>query len=454
MVQRNAPSRWLNAFNQPVHDALHCYGAAVHSRLEPRRPGPSRPGRPRSRRERLRRQFHVSVAALVVVLLAGGVVIARGALRGHEKAGAAGKKTGGRRETKGPAGSPLSPGWRGDGKSVTLAFGGDVHFEGPLAVRLADDPSTALDGNIAKLFSGADLRMANFESALLDGACTDPQPKQYVFHAPRTAVTAFKAAGITLVTEANDHGEDCGRPGLAESLAISKATHFPIIGIGADAAQAFAPYRATINGQRIAIIAATEVIDTNLVASWTATATQPGLASAYQEGELVAAVQAARRTSDTVVVFLHWGTETQQCPNPIQEPLAKALVRAGADIVVGTNAHVLLGAGYLGTAFVDYGLGNLAFYDTTPPETSSGALHITITGRHVDSYSWRPALIENGLPIPQYGPAAAAAVSRWRGLRGCTDLSLRPAASQASVHAETTLFAGPYIHQLASPAGG
>ena len=39
--------------------------------------------------------------------------------------------------------------------------------------------------------------------------------------------------------------------------------------------------------------------------------------------------------------------------------------KAGADIVIGSNAHVLLGAGYLGSAYVDYGLGNFAFYDNS-----------------------------------------------------------------------------------------
>lgn len=355
----------------------------------------------------------------------------------------------GAKSTAGDEDSPLSPDWRGDGKPVTLAFGGDVHFEGPLAARLAADPATALDGDISALLAGADLSMTNFESALISGPCTDPQPKQFVFDAPRTAITALRAAHVTLVSEANNHGEDCGRPGLVQSLAIAKAAHFPIIGIGADAAQAYAPYRATINGQRIAIIAATEVIDTDLLTSWTATATQAGVASAYSEGELVSAVQAARKDSDTVVVFLHWGTETQQCPNSVQEPLARALVEAGADIVVGSHAHVELGAGYLGTALVDYGLGNLAFYDTSPPETYSGALHVMVTGRHIDRFTWRPAEISDGLPVPLTGASAAAAIERWRGLRGCTDLSATAETSTATRQSERDPFAGPSVSPLA-----
>jgi poly-gamma-glutamate synthesis protein (capsule biosynthesis protein) len=418
------------------------------------------------------------LAALIVTVLVAAVVIVR-AVAGHGSAGgqpqpsSAGSASAGHRGssqggtgTKDGArdtnakGSPLSPDWKGDGRPVTLAFGGDVHFESSLATRLAADPATALDG-ISALLSGADLSMTNFESALISGACTDPQPKQFVFHAPPAAITAFKDAHVTLVSEANNHGEDCGRPGLAQSLSIAKAAGFPVLGIGANAAQAFAPFRTSIHGQRIAIIAATEVIDSDLLTSWTATATQAGLASAYQEGELVAAVQAARQDSDTVVVFLHWGTETQQCPNSVQPPLAKALVKAGADIVIGSHAHVQLGAGYLGSALVDYGLGNLAFYDTTPPETYSGALHVTITGRYIDSFNWRPAEISNGLPVALTGASAAAvAVQRWTALRGCTGPG-RDGDGEHGEHGErdapvrrpVDLAAGPF-RTTAEPLGG
>ena len=94
------------------------------------------------------------------------------------------------------------------------------------------------------------------------------------------------------------------------------------------------------------------------------------------------------------------------------------------------------------------GLGNLAFYDTMPPETYSGALHITITGRHVDGFSWRPAEISGGLPIQETGSAAAEAIARWKRLRGCTDLSLTPGTALATADSETKSFTGPYIHPL------
>ena len=150
-----------------------------------------------------------------------------------------------------------------------------------------------------------------------------------------------------------------------------------------------------------------------------------------------------RRTSDTVIVYVHWGTETQACPNPQQEPLAEQLVKAGADVVIGADAHVLLGGGYLGSAYVDYGLGNFAFYDNNPPETDSGSLIVTAQGRHITNVVFRPATILSGLPQPLTGAPAAAAVQSWNAARSCTNLSVTPATSLATMHGETVPFVAP-----------
>ncbi len=354
------------------------------------------------------------------------------------------------------AGNPrLDADWEGDGQPVTFAFGGDVHFPTGtnLGDRLAADPADALGPTVPALLSGVDLSMVNLESALTDGTCPDPQPKQYVFDAPQSAVSAFKGAGVTLITEANNHGEDCGAAGLQTALATRAQTGYTILGIGQNAAQAFTPYTTTIHGEHIAIIAATQVIDSDLQSAWTATTTQPGLASAYDVNDLVAAVEAARKTADTVIVYVHWGTELDACPNPLQEPLAQVLVQAGADIVVGTHAHVLLGAGYLGSAYVDYGLGNFAFYDNSPPENASGSLVITATGRHIDQVTWRPAVIVDDLPQPLAGAEATAALAAWNQARACTNVSVAPGGPIATTQSETSPAPASAVQQLSVDSG-
>ena len=265
---------------------------------------------------------------------------------------------------------------RGSGQAVTFAFGGDTHFESELRTKVLADPNGGFLAPIAPILSGADLAMVNLETSVADTGT--PLVKQYVFHAPAAAFSALRGAGVDVVTMANNHGTDYGQAGLDQTLAAIKTSQFPVVGIGANADQAFAPYRTEIKGQRITIFAASQVIDGQV-----ATATQGGVADARDLTRLVAAVQAARADSDTIVVYLHWGVENQTCPTGTQQETAQQLVAAGADVVVGSHAHRQQGAGHLGTAFVDYGLGNFIWYNEAGVSGTSGVLLVTDDGpRH------------------------------------------------------------------------
>ena len=65
----------------------------------------------------------------------------------------------------------------------TIAFGGDVHFEGMLRQRLDEDPETAI-GPVAEVLSEADLAVVNLETAITEGGT--PADKEFVFRAPAT----------------------------------------------------------------------------------------------------------------------------------------------------------------------------------------------------------------------------------------------------------------------------
>jgi hypothetical protein len=309
------------------------------------------------------------------------------------------------------------------GEPVTIAFGGDVHFEGAIGSRLAANPATTF-GPIAGVLRWADLAVVNLETAITERGT--PAGKDFTFRAPPSALTALKGAGVDVATMANNHGLDFGQVGLRDSLAAAKTARFPVVGIGRDAGEAYRAYVTTVKGQRIAVIGATQVLDSSLAAAWTAGDGKPGMASAYQEARLLAAVRAARATADTVVVDLHWGRELVNCPIDRQRALAPKLVAAGADVVVGSHAHILLGGGYLRGAYVDYGLGNFVFYARGGPTAQSGVLLLTLRGRAVTASRWVAAVISGGIPIPLQGAAAGQAVAAWQSLRRCTGLSAKP----------------------------
>ena len=367
------------------------------------------------------RRWPVVLAALVAVgTAAGGLVVARGALRPAGRAAFTAGTVG--TPTAGPAvRAPASRERPAAAARITLAFAGDVHFAGRVRA-LLDEPASAF-GPVSGVLSRADLAMVNLETAITERGTAEP--KQFTFRAPAAAFGALRAAGVDVATMANNHGADYGPVGLADSLAAMRAARFPVVGLGADADAAYAPWLGTVGGHRVAILAASQIRDHTLSA-WTAGAGSPGIASAYSD-RLVAAVRAARLVAEVVVVYLHWGVEGQECPSADQRGVAAALSGAGADAVVGTHAHLLLGGGYLGRAYVGYGLGNFLWWRDNAFSNDTGVLTLTFRGRQVESARLVPAHIDGtGRPVPTAGDDSARVLRTWDRVRACSGLAATP----------------------------
>jgi poly-gamma-glutamate capsule biosynthesis protein CapA/YwtB (metallophosphatase superfamily) len=323
----------------------------------------------------------------------------------------------------------------GSGQPVSFAFAGDTQFIDQqdteagavstgipvLSDQLQADPAHVL-ASITPVLSSADLAMVNLETAITVRG--EPVAgKNFHFRSPPASFAALRAAGVDVVNMANNHALDYGPVGMQDTFDAIKSSRFPVIGIGHNAVEAYRPYRTVIKGQRIAILGALDWLEPVLIPAWSATETQPGVAFSIDRTRLVAAVRAVRPEVDTLVVFLHWGTEQTHCASGEQQDLAKALLTAGADIIVGSHAHRVFGAGRVGTSLVAYGLGNFTYWREDGESGRSGVLRVTATGREVNTYSWVPARIVHGIPIPAVSNAAAADITEWEHRRTCSGLS-------------------------------
>jgi len=318
-----------------------------------------------------------------------------------------------------PAATGRSAGARTSG-SITLAFAGDVHFAGRTA-KLLGHPATAF-GPIAPLLRSADLTLVNLETAVTSGG--RPQPKSYHFRTNPAAFAALRDAGIDIANMANNHVLDYGRAGLADTMSAARRARFPVLGLGVNAAAAWSPYVVTVKGVRIAFLGVSQVAE--LASSWVATKNRSGEANAINLHRTLAAVRAAKKVADVVIVIMHWGTEGQACPDANQLALAPRLAAAGATIIVGSHAHVLQGSGWLGRTFVAYGMANFLWWETSY-STATGVLLLNLH-RH-GPLSWRfvPATVSGaGQPILDTGRAAKLARANYRSLRGCAQLSAHP----------------------------
>ncbi|SEF87849.1 poly-gamma-glutamate synthesis protein (capsule biosynthesis protein) [Actinacidiphila yanglinensis] len=379
----------------------------------------------RARARRRRRNVTLSLAGLLVAV-AGAVSLGYGHGDHPDRAAAAGQGRtpagGGAPETPGGsagAGAPHEP-----AGTLTLAFAGDVHFTGRTAGRLDVHPAL---GPMAKQLAAADFSMVNLESAITTRGT--PQAKIYHFRTGPAALTALHDSGVDAITMANNHAVDYGPVGLADSVAAKHSSPIPVIGIGADQAEAYRPFTETVNGVRLAVLAASQVYDlTN--SDFRAGPSTPGIASALDRPRLLAAVRAAKAHADVVVVYLHWGIEGENCPVADQKSIAADLSAAGATAVVGTHAHVMLGSGMLGPTYVAYGFGNFLWYGTSPyphsNDTGVTTLTVTRAGK-VTGARFSPATVDShGVPEPQAGAAGSDILHRYGQLRSCTGLTPPP----------------------------
>ncbi|MEU9040423.1 MULTISPECIES: CapA family protein [unclassified Kitasatospora] len=317
---------------------------------------------------------------------------------------------------------------RPDG-TITVAFAGDVHFEGRTEPRLAVQPPEPALGPISRNLADADLSVLNLETAITGRGA--PEPKLYTFRTSPKALSVLKDSGVDVVSMANNHAVDFGADGLADTLAAKDSSPIPVVGVGRDAKQAYAPYVTTVRGVKVAVVAASQVEDlTNQ--KWRAGANKPGIASALDVPALVKAVEGAKQQAPVVLVYLHWGEEGKACPTAAQTAVAKKLATAGATAVVGTHAHTMVGSGMLGNTYVGYGFGNFLWYGTSdyPNSNETGVTTLTLTADgKVTGEAFAPATIDDkGIPEPVTGAAAEAALKRRDGLRGCTGLSPAPKA--------------------------
>ena len=213
--------------------------------------------------------------------------------------------------------SPAAPARTARPGAVTLAFAGDVNFAGRTA-RLLRDPATAF-GPISSVLRAADFTALNLETAVTSRGT--PQPKTYHFRTTPAAFTALRDAGVDLVTMANNHVLDYGQAGLADTLAAAQAAPgSPTWGSGATPPRPGRRTSPRSTATRIAVIGVSQVAE--LASSWVATRTRPGEANAINLRRTLAAVRAARRLARVVIVFMHWGTEGEACPDPSQLALA------------------------------------------------------------------------------------------------------------------------------------
>lgn len=228
----------------------------------------------------------------------------------------------------------------------------------------AGDPGhqlRALTGHLRR----ADLTIGNLESTLSEAGA--PTQGSDSFAAPPAVASELVDAGFDAVSLANNHAGDFGPAALVETVRRLRAAALPTFGAGRSARQAWAPVLLERHGVRFGFLGFNAIGETPDVADGgpgAVSIAMPPRTGPLDLGQLrrfQAAVRRLDQRADVVVVLPHWGSQYTHRPEPIQHRVARALVRAGADVVVGGHPHWVQGAELVGGRLVVHSLGNFVF---------------------------------------------------------------------------------------------
>ena len=288
----------------------------------------------------------------------------------------------------------------------------------------------------------ADLVTGNLEGTLATsgsskcpGNGSHPPGDCFAFRAPPSYAYGFAHAGFDLLNVANNHANDYGDIGQAQTAAALRS---------AGIAYAGRPGQITVlrvNGIRVAAVGF---------------APYPWAAPLLDVPAAAALVRAARRRAPIVLAFIHQGAEGADRDHVPYGPetafgenrgdarvFAHAMVDAGATLVLGSGPHVIRGIERYHRRLIAYSLGNFAGPHTLGlggASSLSAILRVDLTpDGHVLAGRWISlAMVSPGLPRYDRSHASAALVRR---------LSAQdfPASRRFAIHADGTIDPDPAI---------
>lgn len=271
---------------------------------------------------------------------------------------------------------------------MDLTIVGDVVVSG-LPRRPTVEPARPGDSAFGLLKAG-DLTIGNLEVPLTQSGVR--AEKLVAMRAPTSGAAELAELGFDLVSLATNHALDWGAAGMRDTVRALDSAGVMHAGFGESAAEASRPrvvsvgdstlaffsfcsalplgYNATTDRAGIGAIRVRQSFEFDSTFLDETPGTPPFVHSSAHEPDVRAAetvIREAKERHDVVAVALHWGVPFCYLPDvqgPLaqyQRPLARRLVEAGADLIIGSHPHCLHPVEYYRNGLILYSTGNFVF---------------------------------------------------------------------------------------------
>jgi poly-gamma-glutamate synthesis protein (capsule biosynthesis protein) len=257
---------------------------------------------------------------------------------------------------------------------VWIGAAGDLMLGRGAEDILLREGARGLLGGAAELIAAADLAALNLEGAVTAGGSRTE--KAYNFRFKPAVAAALGEAGIDAALLANNHIFDYGKTGFLDTLEHLQNAGIAALGAGTTIHEAANPFIFQKNAARIRVFGIASFPRER--SGWDGASAAAGI---DREGILFARRGGAEKlaaslngsgvepgggagdsvTGDLRVIFFHGGNEWSLYPDADTRRLYTELVRAGADLVIGSHPHVVQGFEWVLGKPVFWSLGNFVF---------------------------------------------------------------------------------------------
>jgi poly-gamma-glutamate synthesis protein (capsule biosynthesis protein) len=237
---------------------------------------------------------------------------------------------------------------------VKITFVGDLMVD-RLIRRIADNNGYEhLFESVKKGLSQSDLVVANLEGPVTNFKSIyeyDLNNKDYIFTFDPKVLTEMFDSNIKMVFLDNNHISNFGLEGLKQTINNLKKEKIDYFGVYNNRDV----FYKEINDINFSFVSYNQFLRPD-------------------SEETIKFIKEARKKSDYVIVFTHWGEEYEVDPNNFQINLAHSFVDNGTDLVIGTHPHVIQSKEKYKEGYIYYSLGNFIFDQYFSPEVKCGAV--------------------------------------------------------------------------------
>ncbi|MBD9152667.1 MAG: CapA family protein [Lachnospiraceae bacterium] len=275
--------------------------------------------------------------------------------------------------------------------TVTLLFAGDILMDDHYAVmstyhNRGNDINQAFDQGLLEQMRNADIFMINNEFTFTSRG-TPTVNKKFTFRANPGNVSMYEEMGVDIVSVANNHIYDYGEISLLDTLDTLEQAEIPYVGAGRNLQEAMTPVYYIANGMKIAFVSATQIERNSVPDTKEATQDSAGVLRCMNPDNLLLVIEEAKKNSDYVILYIHWGTESQEAIDWLQEQQAPIYAQAGVDLIIGDHPHCLQKMDSVEGVPVIYSLGNFWFNSRTQ---NSCVVKVTLRAGEIESFQFIP----------------------------------------------------------------